>query len=195
MRAAVIAVLVTVTGCEKADESQSRSAQPPIAAASTRTPRAPDAPAVSRVAAPAPRRTSPAPAEGRPLDDLRFTVPSGWTVELDGSGQWNFESRGVTARLNRAPEGVPTTASGYLEYKVDWCWDPGATAELVTIDSRPDGFAATMLVRDPEDPDHPRTAYHAIWDLDGVRLRCEADRVPDDATRDQIAALCDSARW
>jgi hypothetical protein len=198
MRAALIAVLVTLTGCEKADEPPTPTATPAAAVPAA------TAPAVTRVGLPAartapqaPKKTPPPPAEGRALDGLKLTLPEGWTGAQDDAGQWNFElaSSGVTARLNRAPAGVPGTASGYLEYKIDWCWDPGTSADLVANESRPGGFAATMLVRDAEDPDHPRLAYHAVWEVDGVRLRCEADRVGDEATRDQIAALCDSARW
>jgi hypothetical protein len=209
MRAAFIAVLVTAAaGCEKADEPQTRSANPAVAAPRAATPAkkdTPDAitsaaprPGMTRVAAPPAKaivKTPPAPADGRALDALAFTVPSGWTAELDAGGQWNFESNGVEARLNRAPKNVPTTGSGYLEYKIEWCWDPGTTADLVDNQSRPGGFGATMLVRDAEDPDNPRLAYHAVWEVDGVRLRCEADRVPDEHVRDQIAALCGSARW
>lgn len=226
MRAAFIAVLVTaIPGCEKADEPQTRSANPAVAAPSATKPTTakdvPDAitstapaPGMTRVAAPPARpaakkassdsrgqgrggavKTTPPPAEGRALDTLAFDLPSGWSAEQDSSGQWNFESDGVAARLNRAPENVPTTASGYLEYKIEWCWDPGTTADLVENQSRPGGFGATMLVRDAENPDSPRLAYHAVWTVDGVRLRCEADRVPDEATRDEIAALCGSARW
>lgn len=217
MRAAFIAVLVTaITGCEKADEPQTRSANPAVAAPSAAKPTTakdvPDAitsaapaPGMTRVAAPPVRpalkkakpatKTPPPPAEGRALDALAFDLPSGWSAEHDSSGQWNFESNGVAARLNRAPENVPTTASGYLEYKIEWCWDPGTTADLVENQSRPSGFGATMLVRDAENPDSPRLAYHAVWTVDGVRLRCEADRVPDETVRDEIAALCGSARW
>ena len=219
MRAAFIAVLVTAAaGCEKADEPQTRSANPAVAAPRAAKPTTakdtPDAitsaapapaPGMTRVAAPparpAPRqnkavaKTPPPPAEGRALDTLAFEIPDGWTAERDESGQWNFEGNGVAARLNRAPENVPTTASGYLEYKVEWCWDPGTTADLVDNQSRPGGFGATMLVRYAENPDSPRLAYHAVWTVDGVRLRCEADRVPDESVRDEIAALCGSARW
>jgi hypothetical protein len=190
MRAALIAVLVTAAaaGCEKADEHESRSASPAVARPPV---------AATKAVANEPAKTPPAPAEGRALDGLAFTIPSGWTAEQDVSGQWIFQLQGtdVIARLNRAPDHVPTTGSGYLEYKVEWCWDPGTTADLVDNQSRPGGFGATMLVRDAEDPDKPRLAYHAVWEVDGVRLRCEADRVPDASVRDQIAALCSSARW
>jgi len=186
MRAAFIAVLVTVTGCEKADDLSTRSA--PRAALASPAPRASvnTAAGLTRVSAPAPAMAIAAPV----------TVPAGWTAEQDVDGRWSFRlPSGATVRLDRAPADVATTATGYLEYKLEWSWDPGTSADIVSSESRPGGFAATLLVRTADDPDHPRLAYHAVWNADGVRTRCEADALPDEASRDQVAAMCASARW
>jgi hypothetical protein len=167
---------------------------------------APAAPA----SAPAKRAAAqpPAPAQAGPVHDLaalKVTLPAGWQKEWSkDTGQWIFTSpkipdgRVVYARISRAGHDMPTTPEAWIQNRVEHHWDKGVTGEVVTKEDRPGGFAATVKVTVPMDAAHPKHEYYAAWDVPDVggdKLYCECEWVPDDAIRDQIAALCKSAAF
>jgi hypothetical protein len=139
------------------------------------------------------------PQVRRKLDALQFTLPPGWTQTLDDI--WIFHSPktaerpDTVVRIDHAPYAMPRNAKDYVQRRVDHYWDQGTTAEVVSQEDRPGGFAATVRVAPAIDPKHPKLEYYAIWTVGDELLRCECEWVPDEALRDQIAALCKSARW
>jgi hypothetical protein len=75
-------------------------------------------------------------------------------------------------------------------------WDAGVKGELVgKAEDWPGGFAATYKVTAPVDPKHPSLTFLAVWKVGGELLECAGRVVPNEKARDQVRAMCKSARW
>ncbi len=164
---------------------------------------APKAPAPKSEAAKteAPPPAPPIQAEKpKKLDGLKVTLPDGWKSEyIADSDLWVFQApladgRSSTTRIGHAPTSLPNAADAYIEHKKKG-WVQGTTAEIVTQEPRPGGFAATLKVNVGGTDPNPKTEYHAVFEVGGTRLRCENEWIPEDALRDQVAALCRSAAF
>jgi hypothetical protein len=136
--------------------------------------------------------------EQKKLDTLHMTVPDGWTSNYDSDGdKWLFESpkladgRTTYARIERAPLNAVASPDAYLAQLFKH-WDAGTTATFEKRATVKDGFAMTLVVKPAVDPDHPKRETYVIRELGSVWYQCLSEWIPDDATRDQLLALCKS---
>jgi hypothetical protein len=133
---------------------------------------------------------------------LKVELPKDWKRE-DGDDSIIFEGpRGTDhppaiARIKKLKEAPESSAAAYTAYmKRTEFWDKGTRAELVgKAQDWPGGFAASYKVFSEVDPKHPSLAFFAAWKVDDALLECQGRIVPDESARDQIAKLCQSARW
>lgn len=152
-----------------------------------------------------PAATSPAPvaeeAPRRAVSSLKITLPPGWTRNDADNDMIIFTSpklpdgRDTVARIDHAGGRAVATAKELIAARIEHHWDKGVTAEIVKEEPMPGGFAATARVTAPVDPQHPKLEYYSIWKVEDQVLFCECEWVPDEAIRDQIASLCNSAHF
>ena len=156
----------------------------------------------SKSDAPLRSESKPAPKaeQTHKIDKLQMTVPDGWTATYDADGdKWLFESpkladgRTANARIERAPESAVASPDAYLA-QLRRVWDAGTTAELEKRESVKGGFAMTLVVKPAADPAHPKRETYVIRELGSVWYQCLSEWIPDDATRDQVMALCKSLK-
>lgn len=132
------------------------------------------------------------------LAALVATLPAGWTASYDAAGgRWAFTSAQVgergplIAHLGQMSAAVAPTPRDYLALLQSQ--DKHHTLTLLANEQLRDGFAMTVGVSATTAPAKVERAVHVIRRLRGVWLACECEAVPDDATRDQLIALCSSA--
>jgi hypothetical protein len=101
--------------------------------------------------------------------------------------------KGTTVRLDRADERYVASPDSYLVH-LKKGWDEGTTASIDSRATVKDGFAMTITVKPAVDPDHPKRETHVIRQLGNVWYQCLSEWIPDDATRDQLLALCKSLK-
>lgn len=179
MRPSAWIVAVLLAGCEKS--------APPAAVA----PPSPPPP-------PPPAATAPP----RDLQTLKVTLPDGW-VKVEKYKDKDFvlfetplpDGRTANMRITYATPRTPTTARAYVDDKLAHYWDPGCKAKILTEETLPGGFAATVELTAAADPQHPKLEFHSVHDAGDQHLHCECEWAPDEKIRDQVAALCKSASW
>jgi hypothetical protein len=143
-------------------------------------------------------------APNQQLAGLTTTLPTGWTASYDATGgRWSFTSapvgeRGpVVAHLAPMSAAVAPTPQDYLALLQSL--DPHRSSKLLASQPLRDGFAITVEVSSPPGTApvalaaRPTRELHVVRHLRDVWLACECAEVPDDATRDQLIALCSSA--
>ncbi len=134
------------------------------------------------------------------LAALETTLPAGWTSEYDRDlDRWLFtlpaqghERPAIHAHLAQLSAAIPPSAKDYLTLR-EQLWDKGTVAEIVEQQTLPDGFAMTVNVKPAVDPTHPKHETYVLRHAGDTWLDCQCEWVPDDAIRDQVLALCESA--
>ena len=133
------------------------------------------------------------------LDGLTTALPAGWTATHDSRGDWSFSSPerpdGRTTTVVVAPMSVAVepTPADYLALR-EQLWDRGTVATIVATQKLLDGFAITVEVKPAATLDPPRRDTYVLRHLGATWLDCRCERVPDQAIRDQVIALCSSAQ-
>jgi hypothetical protein len=136
----------------------------------------------------------PAAPPPRTLDTLQMQVPDGWQATYDkASDAWLFATPSATARIERADPHVVASPDAYLHARREH-WPTGTTADFEKRESVKGGFAMTVSVKPAADPAHPRRETYVVRELGSVYYECISEAVPDDATRDQLVALCKSLK-
>lgn len=150
-----------------------------------------------------PSKTKPIEApvvEQKPhkLDTLKMVLPAGWTSTYDAEWDtWLFttppipDGRTASARIERADPSAVASPDAYLHKRLA-LWDKGTTATIESRASVKDGFAMTVVVTPAVDPDHPKRETYVVRELGSVWYQCMSEWIPDEATRDQLLALCTS---
>jgi hypothetical protein len=149
-------------------------------------------------AKPAAPATAPrVPAHERKLDKLAMTVPAGWTstyeaeidtVRLEAQAA---DGRTAQARIERAPATWVASPDAYIAQRKRYDLPPNTKVDIEKREGIKDGFALTVMVTTPKDPEHPtRETY--VRQLGSAWYQCVSESVLDDAFRDQLVALCKS---
>lgn len=156
-------------------------------------------------AAPKRDEVKPAPpaVEQKPqkLEHLALTLPKGWSARYDADGDmWLLDApplpdgRAANARIERAASSAVASPEAFLHHRLTRYWDPGTTAEIESRAGVKDGFAMTVVVKAAADPQHPKRETYVVRQLGNVWYECLSEWIPDDATRDQLIALCKSMK-
>jgi hypothetical protein len=134
------------------------------------------------------------------LDHLQMALPAGWTSQYNAdTDQWLFttpplaDGRTANARIERAASNAVASPDAYLAQRKK-AWDTGTQATIEKRQGVKDGFAMTVSVTPAADPEHPKRETYVVRQLGNVWYQCLSEWVPDDATRDQLVALCRSIR-
>jgi len=155
---------------------------------------------------PSPSAPSPPPPAATPppldLQALKVTLPDGW-VKVAKYKDRDFvlfetplpDGRTANMRITPATPRTPTNARAYVDDKLAHDWDPGCKAKILTEETLPGGFAATIELTAAADPQHPKLEFHSVHDVGDRRIHCECEWAPDEKIRDQVAAICKSASW
>jgi hypothetical protein len=135
------------------------------------------------------------------LDTLSMTVPDGWTARYDDAGDtWSFESpplvdgHTASAMFERAPRQVTAGPEALRHHLETRTWAAGTKAEIARRKGVRDGFAVTLVVRTPSDPERPTREVHVIRELGSEWFRCVSMSIPSEAIEDQVLALCTSIK-
>jgi hypothetical protein len=140
------------------------------------------------------------PAQERKVDKLTMVVPSGWTSSYDaGLDTLRFEAatadgRTANARIERAPARWVASPDAYLAQRKRYDLPPNTKAEIEKREGIKDGFALTVVITTPKDPEHPTRETYAVRQLGSAWYQCVSESVPDDTFRDQLVALCKSLK-
>ncbi len=143
----------------------------------------------------------PAAPSARPkIAALTTTLPTGWTSQYDaGIDMWIFTSpkladgRTTIAHLAQLSAAVAPSPEDYLALR-EHLWDKGTTAAIVGQQKLADGFAMTVNVKPAIDPTREKRETYVLRHVGATWLDCQCEWVPDDAIRDQVIALCSSAK-
>lgn len=155
----------------------------------------------------APKRDEATPAppvvEQKPqtLAHLALTLPDGWSARYDtDDDMWLLDApplpdgRAANARIDRTAPSAVASPEAFLHHRQTRYWDPGTTAEIESRAGVKDGFAMTVVVKAAADPKHPKRETYVVRQLGNVWYECLSEWIPDDATRDQLIALCKSMK-
>jgi hypothetical protein len=147
---------------------------------------------------------APAPKPGEtavPVDKLaglQIALPDQWTKKLDGAVLAIAAKPPLKTSLGIAlatPE-IPRTVDGYVQDLIANHWGEGTAAEVVAQEKLTDGFTVAFKKVVAGDKAGGSVEYHAVRDIaGGPAIRCLAIAIADDAARNQIDAICKSARW
>lgn len=142
----------------------------------------------------------PAAPPPRTLDTLQMQVPNGWQATYDKAADaWLFttpplaDGHTATARIERADPHMVASPDAYLASRRKR-WPESTTAAFEKRESVKGGFAMTVSVTPAADPTHSRRETYVVRELGSVYYECISEAVPDDATRDQLVALCKSLK-
>jgi hypothetical protein len=167
-----LAVAFAIVACGTSEQAPQKKAKPAEAPAATQKPHT--------------------------IDTLRMTLPAGWTSTYDAERDtWLFttppiaDGRTASARIERADPSAVASPDAYLHKRLA-LWDKGTTASIESRQSVKDGFAMTVVVKPAIDPDHPKREAYVVRELGSVWYQCLSEWIPDDATREQLLALCKS---
>jgi hypothetical protein len=132
------------------------------------------------------------------LETMTSTLPANWTSEYDKDSKvWVFtteapDGRHVYTHLQRFTAAVAPTPDDYFAMRKR-IWDAGTTAEITEQHKLGDGFEMTVTVKPAVDPTHVTRETYVLRKSGDSWLDCQCEGVPDDATRDQVIAVCSSA--
>lgn len=153
----------------------------------------------------APKRTEAKPpvAQQKPqrLEYLTMTLPESWSARYDADDDtWLLgapplpDGRSANARIERAPASAVASPEAFLHRRLTRYWDPGTTAEIESRAGVKDGFSMTVVVKAAGHRDQPRRETYVVRQLGNVWYECLSEWIPDDATRDQLLAVCKSMK-
>ena len=150
--------------------------------------------------------TSTTTAAGpKTLDKLTLKLPADWKKDFDASISKCLTVVGVASATAPAPainicpiDHVPGSSGADLVafMQKEHRMDKDLTAEIVAKEDWPGGFAATYKVRAPSDPPkYSSRHFTAVWKVGDDLLWCDGRGFVNDAQRDQVKAVCQSASW
>jgi hypothetical protein len=148
----------------------------------------------------APSTARHVPVDERKIDKLEMTAPTGWTSSYDGDvdtmrfAATTADGRTAHARVERAPATWVASPDAYVAQRKRFDLPPNTKIDIEKREGVKDGFALTVLVTTPKDPEHPTRESYVVRQLGSAWYQCVSDSVPDDAFRDQLVALCKSLK-
>ncbi len=128
------------------------------------------------------------------LAALTVTLPTGWTAKYDDRGSWSFASspaQHASVHLAQMSAAVAPSLEAYLALQTS---PKATTSKVLAKQTLPDGFAVSIEVALNADPGHAKRASYVVRQLGSVWIECVCIDVPDDAIRDQVIAICSSAK-
>jgi hypothetical protein len=135
------------------------------------------------------------PAHERKTNKLTMTVPAGWTSTYDAETDvMRFEAAGAHARIERAPATWVASPDAYIAQRKRYDLPPNTKVDIEKREGVKDGFALTVVVTTPKEPDHPTRETYVVRQLGSAWFQCVSSSVPDDEFRDQLVALCKSLK-